>query len=119
MNLIGHVTQVAGRSMFTCIENDIPRSFWLKDFMAAQIRKIIAEGKGWPDTAVFKLEVRYHTWPMGWDKDTYVSYADSAEELQRLLDEQREWASSEDNQVKIEVYEWDLGPYFHSSHQFG
>lgn len=115
---VGHLTQVADRSMVTYIENDQPKSFWVEDVVLELVKKAIAEGEGWPAAALYKVEYVYHLWPKGWEKDLYVHHFSTDAELEEFLAEKREWAKAEDNEIKIEVYKWDLGPQFHATHHY-
>ena len=117
-NPVGHLTQVAGHSMITYVQDGKPVSFWIKDVMQAAIAKTIAEGDGWPVTAMYRAEYTCRTWPMGWEKEASIKYFDTREELDKWLLEQADWARCEDNEVKITVDEWDLGPTFLSNHHY-
>lgn len=64
----------------------------------------------------WKAETKYHTWPMGWDKDTSEKSFATREELDAYLAEMQEWSLSEDNKVHIQIFHNDR-PYL--TRQFG
>lgn len=103
--------QVAGKTAVSMVAKDGEVvSCWIGNFFKAFFNSAIEEGKGWPDDAMFKLQVRYRTWPCGWEKDFHDSYFTSQEELDQRLEELKDWALCEDNEASIKVWEWDLGP---------
>lgn len=115
-----HLSSVAGRTTANIVDQQgALHSMWLTDLMAKQIAAIIAEGDGWPHDAQFKVETKYHTWPMGWDKDVSTNYFSSLEEKDAYINDLREWARCEDNAVRISVWEWDLGPTFMGEQHYG
>ena len=70
-----------------------------KDHKTNSLRVVL-----WPDNMTYKVEARYHTWPMGWDKEPNVIFVQTEAELQNDLEKLRKWALCEDNEVRIEVY---------------
>lgn len=115
-----HMSTIAGRSAVSVVTLEgAPATAWTSDFFKAHFDKIIAEGDGWPVDAVYKTEHRYHTWPMGWDKEPYTKYFTTREELDAWLAEMADWARCEDNRVIIRIEEWDLGPNYLETRDFG
>lgn len=115
-----HLNQIAGRPTVSVVTPEgLPATMWLGDFFKAHFDKIVAEGDGWPDDAQFKVEYRYHTWPMGWDKERYTDFFASREELDKWLADKADWSRSEDNQFEVSIWEWDLGVSYLESRHFG
>lgn len=120
MNHVMHLNTIAGRSALSVVnENGAIATAWLGDVMKMQIQAIIAESEGWPDEAVYKTENHSHTWPMGWSKQKFTNYFATKEELDAYLENCRDWAKCEDNQMIIQVWEWDLGPNLISEVHYG
>lgn len=115
-----YIGQVAGKTTVSAVtpEGGVV-SAWIGDVFKNHFEKVIEEGKGWPPTAVYKTETVCSTWPMGWEKEPSVKYFDTKEELNAFVLDYQEWSMSEDNLVKIQVYEWDWGPKFLTTHQMG
>ena len=119
MNKVMHVNNIAGQSILTVFDDSgKPVSATMADVLAVMIGNTIAEGKGWPDDAVYKVEYRCRTWPMGWEKETSTKFFDSEVELNEWTANWKEWARCEDNEVNIRVEEWDLGPSFKCEYHF-
>lgn len=120
MSNVMHVSTIAGRTALTVITpDDLPVTNWMENVLAAQIQKVVDEGKGWPNDAEFKVEVTYHTCPQGWDREVYTHFFTNRAELDSYIKDQHEWARCEDNMVKIKIYNWDLGPNFMETREFG
>ena len=66
-------------------------------------------GTQWPDNAEFGIAISYHTWPMGWSKTVVKRFFETEKELNADLLDLQQWALSKDNQVRVEVFQWDLG----------
>lgn len=115
-----YLGQVAGKTTVSTVmpEGDVV-SAWIGDAFKAHFEKVVAEGGDWPPSAVYKTETVCSTWPMGWEKEPSVKYFDTKEELNLYVLDYQEWSRSEDNKVKIKVYEWDLGPTYLTTHQMG
>lgn len=119
MNNIIHLTQVAGKTAANVVTPDgVLTSVWLGDVFKMQFDKIIAEGAGWGPDDVYKTVTLCKTWPMGWEKHSHENYFTSKEELDAYVENYRDWALCEDNEVSIDVYEWDLGPTYVEQHLF-
>lgn len=54
------------------------------------------------ESYVYKAEIRYHTWPIGWEDVTVKTFRDK-ESLDECLLELLDWSLSEDNEVKVNV----------------
>jgi hypothetical protein len=120
MSNVMHLSQVAGKTAVHVVTPDGElTSAWVGDVFKAHFAKVIAEGEGWAPDDMYKTITRSKTWPMGWDREDYTSYFKSKEELDAHIESYREWAKSEDNEAKISVWEWDLGPTFMQDHWFG
>lgn len=73
--------------------------------------KIVSEGDGWPDNAMYKVRYRTKCWPCGYDDWTHVYLADT-KELHKWLESYRSWAALEGNSVEYVIFEWMLGEQF-------
>ena len=103
--------QVAGKTAVSAVDaNGVLHSGWLSNFFSNYFNDLIEKYSDWPLDAVFKLEVKYHTWPCGWEREFHTSFFTTFEEVEARLAELKDWALCEDNQVHIKVWEWDLGP---------
>lgn len=115
-----HLSQVAGKTAVHVVtpEGEVA-SAWIGDVFKGHFAKVIAEGEGWGPNDVYKVVTRCSTWPMGWEKEGSVKYFETKEELDAHVESYRDWSLSEDNQVEIGVWEWDLGPNYLITHHFG
>jgi hypothetical protein len=75
------------------------------------------EGDGWPTWAEFSVQYRIKTWPMPWDEG-HRKYFETEESMWLWLEEQRDWASLEDNGISYSIEKWAWGPQFVSSGEF-
>ena len=67
-------------------------------------------GQPWPNDATHAVVYRLSTWPVGWEKESTVTFFTSLDMFKAWLAEKQEWAKCEDNYVAYQGYEWDLGP---------
>lgn len=76
------------------------------------IDKVIAEGDGWPNDAVFKIEYRETCWPIGknYAEPPSERYCVDQAEVDAWKEDYSKWASLEGNSVEYTIYRWDLGP---------
>lgn len=115
-----HMHQIAGRTAVSVVTPDgQPQTAWIGDVFKAHFEKVIEEGQGWPADAEYKVSVRHHTWPCGWDKECSDHYFTCKSELDAYIRDQHEWAKCEDNIVQIKVYQWDLGPNYLNTVEYG
>lgn len=120
MVVVPQLHTIAQRPALSIVGDDgQPHTVWLADALKAQLAKVVAEGEGWPDSAEFKVEYQYHTWPMGWDKHHHTKYFDNRAELDAWMGEQIEWARCEDNRMFIRREQWDLGPNYLDEMEIG
>ena len=67
-------------------------------------------GVDWPASATHAVVYRVSTWPMGWSRETSISFFDSESQLNDWIQKYNEWSRLEDNYVAYQAYVWDLGP---------
>lgn len=72
--------------------------------LVAPAAEALAKPSDWPEGMQFRVEARFKTWPMGWDKDVVVKHFATREELDAYHTSQAEWAKSEDNEVQLKIY---------------
>lgn len=65
---------------------------------------IVLHDKLWPDNMLYGLAITYCTWPTGWEDEPYVRFANTVLDVHTELKELKDWARSEGNEVRIEVY---------------
>lgn len=73
--------------------------------LEAPVVEDLAKPSDWPEGMQFRAEVKFKTWPMGWDRDVLVKHFATREELDAYIASQAEWAKSEDNEVQLKVYD--------------
>lgn len=67
-------------------------------------------GVDWPNDAEFCVVVKFHTWPVGWQKEPSIIFFKNADLLDEWKARMVRWSALEDNYVAYLVYAWDLGP---------
>jgi len=65
---------------------------------------IVLHDKLWPEDMFYGLAITYCTWPTGWEDEPYVRFANTVLDVHTELKELKDWARSEGNEVRIEVY---------------
>lgn len=78
--------------------------------IAAHIDSHQTCGVDWPASATYAVVYRTSTWPMGWDKESSITFFDTEEQFHAWMRRYDAWSSLEDNHLAFQSYFWDLGP---------